>query len=65
MVRKEGGVRNMKTDRRRIDIVPLWRQQPDARLFAQAVIELARQLQLAKEQRMARPGPAKEDRQDG
>jgi hypothetical protein len=45
MVRKsklKGGKKNMKTDQRRVTVVPLWREDPDARLFAQAVVELAR-----------------------
>jgi hypothetical protein len=33
----------MTKERRRIRIIPLWREQPDPRLFALAVVELARQ----------------------
>lgn len=49
--RKKGGKRKMKTGQRRIEIVPLWLDQPDARLFAMAVVEMARKrLQAAEEQ---------------
>jgi hypothetical protein len=41
MVRKGG--KNMKTDQRRVTVIPWWREDPDARLFAQAVVELARE----------------------
>ena len=51
MVRKKGG-RRMKSGRQRIEIIPLWRDQPDARLFAEAVLALARQRRLAEQRRI-------------
>jgi hypothetical protein len=41
MGRKKGG-RNMKSVQRRIEIIPEWRDQPDIRMLAQAVIQIAR-----------------------
>ena len=43
MVRKTKGGKNMKSDQRRVTVIPWWREDPDARLFAQAVVELARE----------------------
>lgn len=49
MGRKKGG-RNMKTAERRIEIVPEWRDTPDVRLLAQALIQIARLRQEAENQ---------------
>lgn len=61
MVRKKGGNRKMKTDRRRIDIVPLWRKEPDVRLFAEAVVAMARERRAATQQPKTGAKPAKEE----
>ena len=42
MVRKKGG-KKMNKGRQRIEIIPLWRKEPDAQLVALAVVEMARQ----------------------
>ena len=51
----------MKTDRRRIDIVPLWRKEPDVRLFAEAVVAMARERRAATQQPKTGAKPAKEE----
>jgi hypothetical protein len=61
MVRKKGGNRKMKTDRRRIDIVPLWRKEPDVRLFAEAVVAMARERRAADQQPKKGAKPPKEE----
>jgi hypothetical protein len=43
MVRKSKGGKYMNSDQKRVTVVPWWREDPDARLFAQAVVELARE----------------------
>jgi hypothetical protein len=32
----------MNGDRPRVEIIPLWREEPDARLFAVAVVEMVK-----------------------
>lgn len=51
----------MKTDRRRIDIVPLWRKEPDVRLFAEAVVAMARERRAADQQPKKGAKPPKEE----
>jgi hypothetical protein len=43
MSRGKGGKKNVKNQRGRIVVIPLWKKEPDLRLFAQAVISLAEQ----------------------
>lgn len=40
MGRRKGG-KNMKTANRRIEIIPEWRDQPDIRMLALALIQIA------------------------
>lgn len=61
MSRKKGGKRNMNTGHRRIEIVPLWHDQLDARLFAVAVVEIVRKRKQAADEQNR---PAKEDDRD-
>jgi len=61
MVRNERGEENMKKDRPRMEIVPLWREKPDARLFAEVVVAMARAILLAKQQATGDNIAAKED----
>ena len=58
--KKKGGKRNMQQGDRRIQIVPLWREEPDARLFATAVVEMARQRLLETREAENHPTPPKE-----
>jgi len=42
-VRKKGGNKRVKKGRRKIEVIPVWREVPDARLYALAVLELVKQ----------------------
>ncbi len=61
MSRKKGGNKNMNQGRQRIEIIPLWRKEPDARLVAVAVVEMARQ----RRQAATESSPDKKPRQGG
>jgi hypothetical protein len=43
MSRGKGGKRNMKNQRDRIVVIPLWKKEPDLRLYAQVLLSLAEQ----------------------
>ena len=53
MGRRKGG-KNMKTANRRIEIIPEWRDQPDIRMLAQAIIQIAQLRQNESERKAAK-----------
>ena len=62
MSRKGGGSR-VNQERKRVVVVPLWKQEPDLRLFAQAILSLAEQQRASletEEQAGVTPPKAKE-----
>ena len=52
-VRKRGDKR-VRRDRRRIEIIPVWREVPDARLYALAVLEMVKEQAAALDKEHAR-----------
>ena len=45
MARTKGGGKAVSTKGKRVVVIPDWRDEPDIRLFAVAVVEIARQAQ--------------------